>query len=121
MEFVPALALLALVKKFGDFLKGITNRDWNSVVTQLVVWAAAWAALAVAAHTAWAAGISIGDTSLADLNGWSQLFVALTIGSGASLVHDTTKAVDNSAPAATSAAIYKPLTNLSTGTPAPNE
>lgn len=114
MEFVPVLALLALVKKFGDFLKALTNRDINAAVTQLVLWAAAWGGIALAAHTAWAQGISIGDTTLADLNGWSQLFVALTIGAGAGVVHDTTKAIDSSVDN-TNAAINKPLTNLPTG------
>lgn len=111
MDFVPALALVALIKKFGDFLKAITNRDVNAIVTQLLLWAAAWGAVTLAAHTSWADGIKIGTSNLAHLNMLSQLFVALTIGSGAGVVHDATKAVDNSVDNKASS-INKPLTKF---------
>lgn len=96
MEFAAGLALVALVKKFVDFLKAVSNRDVNSVVTQLVSAAGAVGALLLAAQTQWANGISIGGTSLASLNVWSVVFVGVTLGSAAGVVQDVTRALNAS-------------------------
>jgi hypothetical protein len=95
MDFVPAVAMLALVVKVIDFLRYTTNRDVNGVVTQLITWAAGIAAVTLVAHTTWANGIVVGGTALAKLGFWSQFFAGLSIASGASVVKDTLKAVDN--------------------------
>ncbi len=95
MEFLPALALLALVKKLIDFLRYASARDVNGVVTQLVTWVSGFGALLLAAQTNWADQIMVGDSSLAALNVWSLVFVGMTVASSASVVHDVTKAVDN--------------------------
>lgn len=95
MEFVPALAVLFLVKKIIDTLRYATSRDVNGVTTQLITWVAGVASVLLAAQTAWANGIEVGGMSLHQLNTWSQVFVGLTVASGASVVTDTLKAVDN--------------------------
>src|SRR5437660_754661 len=96
MEFVPMVALLLLIKKFVDFLRMVSGRDFSGIVTQLVVWSSGVGALFLAAQTQWAEGISIGDRPLSHLTAWSIVFVGLTLGSTASVVSDFTKAVDNS-------------------------
>lgn len=96
MEFVPVLALVLLVKKILDFLRYATNGNINGVVTQLISWLAGIGAVVLVAQTDWASGINVGDATLSTLNFWSLLFVGLTISSGASVVHDVTKAVDGS-------------------------
>lgn len=95
MEFVPALALLALVKKLVDFLRYATSRDVNAVVTQLTAWVAGVGGLFLAAQTDWANGIEVGGQSLHTLGGWSLVFVGLTVASTAGVVTDTLKSVDN--------------------------
>lgn len=95
MDFVPAVAMLALVLKVIDFLRYATNRDANGVITQLITWCAGIVALTLVAHTTWAGGIMVGGVALAKLGFWSQFFAGLTVSSGASLAKDALKAVDN--------------------------
>jgi hypothetical protein len=96
MEIVPTVALAALVWKFVDFLKYLFARDWNGVVTQIIAWAAGLGAVWLAAATRFGASISIGDMSLAGLNGSEKVFIGLLVTSIASSVYDFKKARDNS-------------------------
>ena len=95
MEFIPAVAMLALILKVVDFTRYARNGDSNGVITQLVTWAAGVLIVMLAAKTQWADGIQIGDRPLSVLDIWSQLFAGLSVGSGASVVKDTLKSVDN--------------------------
>ncbi len=95
--------MIFLIKKVTDLLKAISNRDLNSIITQFVVVGGAIGALWLAAQTQWAGGISVGDTTLAALNGWSLVFVGATLGTAASVVHDTTRAINSSDQVQTSA------------------
>ena len=96
MEFVPTLALASLVVSFVTFLRYLNGRDWVSAATQATAWAGGIGAVVLAAHTGFASGISIGDTVLADLDLWSQVFVALTVTSvGSTLLVEIPKALDN--------------------------
>lgn len=88
MEFVPVLALLALVKKIIDLLKYASNRDVNGVVTTIASWIAGVVAVVLFAATDFADGISVGDTALGVLNMASLVAVGLTIGSGAGVTAD---------------------------------
>jgi hypothetical protein len=96
MEFVPIVVLLATVKKIVDLMRYARGGDYNGVITQLVVWAAGVAVVALAANTVWADGIVFGDTRLAGLNLASQVLAGIALGSAASLTQDAFKAVDNS-------------------------
>ena len=109
MPFVPLVALLALVVKFTDFLKYVTARNTNGVVTQLVAWGAGVGAFFLAAQTDFASGIHVGDMSLPTLNGWSLVFVGMSVASAGGLAVDYKQARDNSDSA------VKP--NLLPGTP----
>lgn len=94
MEFVPILALSALVKKLVDFFKFLTNRDWNGAITMLVTWGAGIVALLVASQTDWADGINIGDKTLASLSFLSMVFVGMSVSSfGAVAGYDIPKSV----------------------------
>jgi hypothetical protein len=96
MEFVPALALVALLLKFIDFLKSASARDVNAVVTQLVAWVSGIVVVLLFAQTDFAGSIEINGTTLGLLNAWSQVIVGLTLASTASVVSDGLRAVDNS-------------------------
>lgn len=87
MEFVPVIALAALVKDFINFLKFLSGRDTNAVVTQLTVWVGGIAAVFLAASTTFAEGIQIGDRSLGTLTNMDQLFVGLLISGIASTLY----------------------------------
>lgn len=96
VEFVPALALAALVIKGIDFLRYLKARDVNGAGTQLIVWAAGVGFLLLAAQTQFAATIPIGDLNLAQLGVWDIVFAGLSLGSTASMVKDIGyKALDN--------------------------
>lgn len=96
VDFVPALALAALVLKIIDFLRYLRAGDWNGVGTQLAVWGAGVVALFIAAQTQFADRIPIGDLNLGHLGAWDIIFAGLTVGSTASTIKDIGyKALDN--------------------------
>jgi hypothetical protein len=100
MEFLPVVAMAALIYKCTDFLRYVRAGDSNGVTTQLFVWLAGVVVVILVAQTAWADGIKIGDMNLHSLGIWSLVFYGLSAGSGASLTKDTLKAVDNTNSAA---------------------
>lgn len=95
MEFVPSLAMAALILKLVDFARYARNRDLNGVFTQAVVWAAGIAVVGMVAQTAWANGFVFSGVPLSKLGFWSQVFVGLSLASTTSLIKDTLKSVDN--------------------------
>lgn len=97
MPVVPLLSLAALVNKFTDFLKFLTNKDWNAAVTQIIVWAGGVAAVFLASATLWAhgKGFDIGGIQITDLNGWSKLYAGLSASSVGGVAYDFKKARDN--------------------------
>lgn len=94
MDFVPLLALGTLTYKLLDFLKYLRAGAWNDVTTQASAWVAGVVATFLVAQTEFAAGIQVGDVTLAELNGWSLLFFGLVATSLLSTVHDFSKAVN---------------------------
>jgi hypothetical protein len=100
MEFLPVVAMAALILKLIDFLRYCRAADVNGITTQLAAWIAGVLVVLLVAQTDWADGISIGDMSLGTLGFWSLVFYGLSAGSTASFVKDTLKAVDNSNTAA---------------------
>jgi hypothetical protein len=100
VEFVPVVAMGILILKLIDFLRYLRAGDMNGVLTQLATWLAGVIVVLLVAQTSWADGIGVGDQSLATLGFWSLVFYGLSVGSGASLVKDTQKAVDNTNSAA---------------------
>lgn len=95
MEFVPLVAMTLLLKKLGDFIKQVTNRDVNGALTQLAFWGVAIVVVALVAQTDFADGFSVGDQSLASLNFYSLVFVGMFVGSGGGAFHDWLQARDN--------------------------
>lgn len=87
--------MLALVLKLIDFLRYLKAVDVNGIFTQAAVWVSGVLVTFLAARSDWADGIEVGDRALSVLNGWSLVFVGLSIASGASVVKDTLKSVDN--------------------------
>lgn len=96
MEFVPVLAMAALVVAIINFIKFIKAGDGNGIATQLAVWVAGVVVLFIAAQTDFASGISIGDMEIDQMNAWTLVFVGLTLGSVGTLANDIKKALDNS-------------------------
>lgn len=88
MEFVPLVVLAAAVNKLVDFVQYARARDFEGILVQLIAWAGGVAAMMLAAHTAWAAGIAIGGHSLGGLNLAGQILAGIALGSAASLAHD---------------------------------
>jgi hypothetical protein len=95
VEFVPTLAALALILKIVDFLRYVRARDLNGVATQLCVWVAGVVVLLLVAQTSWADAVNVGGLSLAKLGFWSLVFAGMSVSSGASVVKDTLKSIDN--------------------------
>jgi hypothetical protein len=88
MEFVPFLAMLALVKKLIDFFKYLTNKDKNGIVTTLAAWVAGVGAILLFSMSDFADGITIGDTTLGALNIASLVIVGMSIGASAGVAAD---------------------------------
>lgn len=87
MEFVPVLAMLALVKKLIDFFKYATNKDTNGMLTTGLSWVAGIAAVLLYSKSDFASGIDIGG-NLANMNIYSLIAIGLSVGSGAGLAAD---------------------------------
>lgn len=100
VEFIPVIAMGALTLKLIDFLRYVRAADINGICTQLAAWIAGVVVVLLVAQTDWADGISVGDMNLHTLGFWSLVFYGLSAGSGASLVKDSLKAVDNTNSAA---------------------
>jgi len=96
MEFVPMLALAALVVSAINFLKYVRTGDLNGVLTQLSVWVAGVIVVILVAATDWADGLIFGDLALSDMNTASLIFLGVSIGSVGSAGYDLLKSVDNS-------------------------
>lgn len=108
MEFVPMLVLAALVGKFIDFLKGITNRDWNQVLTQAVVWIGGIVAVVLFAHSAFGAAVPVfNGMTLASMGLVEQTIIGLSATSVMSVTYDFKKSFDNN-----DTAKQAPLTKL---------
>ena len=88
MEFVPFIAMLALVKKVIDFLKYVTNKDKNGVITTLAAWLGGVVVILLFAASDFASGINIGDTTLGALNVASLVIVGMSIGASAGVAAD---------------------------------
>ena len=96
MEFVPALAMLALIKALVDLVRRLqAGGHAREIVLQIAAWVAGVAVVLLFAQTDWAEGLQFGDGSLADMGIWSQVVVGLTVGASAMLANDTLKAIDN--------------------------
>lgn len=100
MEFLPVVAMAALVLKLIDFLRYCRAADINGITTQAATWLAGVVVVLLVAQTDWADGIAVGDMSLGKLGFWSLVFYGLSVGSAASFVKDTHKALDNTNSAA---------------------
>lgn len=95
MEFVPAIAAIALIMKIIDFVRYARARDVNGVVTQLATWAAGTIVFLLVAQTTWAEDIVIADRPMNQLGFWSLVFAGISVASAASVAKDALKAVDN--------------------------
>lgn len=101
MPIVPLVALGTVVFSFVNVLKFASGKQWNSVVTQLIAWAAGIAGIFLAGATQFAAGINVGDMTLETLNGPSKFFLGLVATSLLSTLNEFKKAIDSTDSAAT--------------------
>lgn len=100
-DAVVAGLLLALVWKFTDFLKHLTSRDTNAVVTQLVAWVGGFVAVVLFAHSAYAPHLVIHGLRFNHVSWVDQLLAGLLIGSAGSASYDLKKALDQTDTAVT--------------------
>jgi hypothetical protein len=89
------LVLAAPIKKIVDFVRSLRGKDTNAVATQLVAWAAGILTVYVAAHVDLGGAFGSANEMLDSWGLWAQTVAGFVLGSGASLVQDTFKAVDN--------------------------
>jgi hypothetical protein len=101
MDFVPLIVIGSLLKKTVDFLKFLTGKDWNSAITQVVVWGVGVLLVWLLSASDFANGIIIGGIDLGNMNASSIVLVGLALASTASLLgQDLIKALDNTQTAA---------------------
>ena len=108
MGFVPFAMLVALFYKITVFIKAVTNKQWNDVITQVIVWGAGIAGVMLFAASSFAGSIPVFDTTtLASMGIVEQVIIGLSFASVASAAFDVKKAIDN-----TDSAKTLPLTKL---------
>lgn len=103
MEAVVVFAGLAFaINKTVSVIKALFNKDVNSVVTQVVVWAVGFGGLSLAAHAAVTSAFALpGFTQpLGDLDAASLGLLAWILGATGSFAYDLKKAVDGTDSAA---------------------
>lgn len=100
MEFVPLLALAALVASLINFLKYVRSGDTNGALTQLSVWVAGVVAVVLVAQTDWADTLIFASIPLSDMNFASLVFFGVSVGSVGSAGHELVKSLDNTDSAA---------------------
>lgn len=103
MESVVLFAGLAFaINKTVSVIKGLSNRDANTVVTQVVVWLVGFAGLSLAAHSAVTEAYALPgfSQSLGDLDWASLVMLAWILGSSGSFIYDIKSAIDSSDSAA---------------------
>jgi hypothetical protein len=93
-QFIPAVAMMALIVKVVDFLRYAKGGNLNGVVTQLIVWIAGPVVLLLVAQTSWGDSIPVAGHPLSKLGFWSVVFAGLSVASAGSLLKDGYKAVD---------------------------
>jgi len=102
----PLLLLLGLAfaaNKVVSVVKSLTSGDFNTPVTQLLVWAAAIGGLFLAANADVTEHLivpGVSDQTLGTLGGASLVLLGLIAGSTGSVVYDFKKAIDGSDSAA---------------------
>ena len=99
-DFIPSVAMTALIITIVNFLRYARGRDLDGVTTIGVVWLAGVVTTMLAAQSDFAGGLEYGGLSLATMNIWSQLLVGLSVASTGSVVVDFRKALDNTDSAA---------------------
>lgn len=113
MNFVPLVAMGLLVYAIINTLKQASAKNWNAVVTQVIVWVAGVVVILLVAQTQFAEGVSVNGIALTKLDFWSALFVGLIASSIGSFGNDLKKAFDN-----TDSAMVPPLLPSSSSTTA---
>jgi hypothetical protein len=99
MEAVALLAGLALaINKTVSVLKAITNGEWRTVYTQVLVWVVGFFGLLLASNADIAEGLAIDGfvKPLSDVNTASLALLAWILGGTGSFLYDWKKARDNS-------------------------
>lgn len=99
---VALLAIALLANKLIELLKGIRVRDWNRVVTLLVLFVAGFGALSLAAHAAVTEHMIVPGTltEIGFLDWPSLALLGLMITATGSTLYDFRKAFDNTDSAA---------------------
>lgn len=101
MDLAAAFTLagvLALTWKVVSTLKSATNRRWGDVLTQVVTWLGCLVVLILAAEAELVEAVKLNENgaTLGSIDFASKLYLALFVGSGASVAYDVKKAVDRS-------------------------
>lgn len=98
MEALVILAALAFaINKTVSVIKGAKARDWNLVLTQVVVWCVGIAALFLVGAANQFQGIVVPGfvQPLTDFDAWSKITLGWILGGSGSFVFDFKKAFDN--------------------------
>jgi hypothetical protein len=99
VSFSPLVAVGTLVFTFVNFLTyirtGLTKKDWNGAVPQLIAWAAGIAGIFIASATQFASQIKFGTQALSGMNPGTKIFLGLIATSILSTVNEVKKAIDN--------------------------
>jgi hypothetical protein len=101
MEIALLVLYGALIKKAMDVLRYISGKDWNGLVSQVVVWAIAIGFVFLAAESSLFEHFDVNGLALGTLNNADLALFGLALGSGASVGWDLLRTFDNTQSAAT--------------------
>lgn len=89
-----AVLIGSLVFCFTNFLRNLSGRNWNGVLTQLVAWVSGYVAVILVVHAGVAGDVPVFGKTLGTLNGYGQLIAGLLASSLFGVVQNGFKAID---------------------------
>ena len=90
-----ATGLTTLIFAFINFLKFVQAKDWNSALTQLIVWASGIGGTLVVGASQFASSINLFGSPLNKLDWVSKVVIGLFGASTATGLNETHKAIDS--------------------------
>lgn len=95
MTIAPLVVLGTLVFTFINWLKFIRGRQYNSAITQVIVWASGVAAVWLVAASQFGIDVHVNSLTLRAMDSATKVVTGLLAASLLSTVNEVKKAIDN--------------------------
>lgn len=95
MDIVGLVAIAATVMQLIGLIRHVRGKEWDAAITTVLSAAAGVGVLALFAQTQFAGTWEVEGITVGDMSGGTLIWVGIILGTGASTLHDTLRAVDS--------------------------